>query len=166
VNSPQSDEFIKRSGITVSSGPGRSILTGVLDKSLSKADIQSLKNGQRSKAVQNLIENHNPNFYGVRTPVPEPMKQRVLKRDKHCCRACKSNTRLCFDHIIPVSRGGLTVPKNLQILCRVCNSIKSDRLMTLREIRARRIEKGYPAQYSPNTPQSRRSANYITPSRT
>lgn len=31
------------------------------------------------------------------------------------------------DHIIPVAKGGKTVPKNLRTLCNVCNLGKSDK---------------------------------------
>lgn len=31
------------------------------------------------------------------------------------------------DHIVPWSKGGKTVPENLQMLCRRCNAVKSDR---------------------------------------
>ena len=30
-------------------------------------------------------------------------------------------------HIVPWSKGGKTVPENLQMLCRWCNGMKSDR---------------------------------------
>ena len=30
------------------------------------------------------------------------------------------------DHIVPWSKGGKTVPENLQMLCRRCNGMKSD----------------------------------------
>lgn len=38
-------------------------------------------------------------------------------------------TRIPFqvDHIIPMNKGGKTVPENLQILCRKCNGTKGDR---------------------------------------
>jgi 5-methylcytosine-specific restriction endonuclease McrA len=32
------------------------------------------------------------------------------------------------DHIMPMNKGGKTVPENLQILCRSCNARKSDTL--------------------------------------
>ena len=31
------------------------------------------------------------------------------------------------DHIVPWSKGGKTVPENLQMLCRRCNGLKSDK---------------------------------------
>ena len=30
------------------------------------------------------------------------------------------------DHIVPWSKGGKTIPENLQMLCRRCNGMKSD----------------------------------------
>ncbi len=48
----------------------------------------------------------------------------------YCCPLCgmQSPHRKDFqiDHIKPISKGGLTVRENLQILCRRCNWIKSD----------------------------------------
>ncbi|MBR5721747.1 MAG: HNH endonuclease [Clostridia bacterium] len=35
-------------------------------------------------------------------------------------------SEMAGDHIKPWSKGGLTVPENLQMLCRNCNSKKSD----------------------------------------
>lgn len=46
------------------------------------------------------------------------------------CAACgfKSKSRMPFqvDHIVPMSKGGKSVPENLQILCRMCNGFKAD----------------------------------------
>lgn len=44
------------------------------------------------------------------------------------CSVCGATTDLTGDHIIPVSRGGLTTRANVQVLCRSCNSIKSARV--------------------------------------
>ena len=51
------------------------------------------------------------------------------------CAACKmtSHNRIPFqvDHIIPLNKGGKTVPENLQVLCRKCNTSKSDKVMDI-----------------------------------
>lgn len=82
-------------------------------------------------------------------PIPEDsrtisddLKDRVWRRDQGMCQAnykldsrldkntgevCGSNENLEFDHIVPFSRGGKTTYRNLQLLCRTHNRIKSDR---------------------------------------
>ena len=51
------------------------------------------------------------------------------------CAACKmtSHNRIPFqiDHIIPLNKGGKTIPENLQVLCRKCNASKSDKVMNI-----------------------------------
>lgn len=51
------------------------------------------------------------------------------------CAACKmtSHNRIPFqvDHIIPLNKGGKTVPENLQVLCRKCNASKSDKVIDI-----------------------------------
>ncbi len=55
----------------------------------------------------------------------------ILKRDGFKCTICGRNTedgaKLHVDHIIPVSKGGKTVPENLRTLCDSCNLGKSDK---------------------------------------
>ena len=66
-----------------------------------------------------------------RKAVPPGLRFDVLVRDKFRCRACgvgAKEARLEIDHIIPVSKGGLTMLKNLQTLCRSCNRGKSAKL--------------------------------------
>ena len=43
-----------------------------------------------------------------------------------CGRADKSRVFFQVDHIRPMSKGGKTIPENLQILCRACNGKKGD----------------------------------------
>ena len=49
----------------------------------------------------------------------------------YTCAACgrRDKSRIPFqvDHIVPMNRGGKSVPENLQILCRSCNGRKGDR---------------------------------------
>lgn len=50
------------------------------------------------------------------------MRWQILHRDGYKCRACNATgVPLHVDHIVPVARGGLTVPDNLQTLCETCN---------------------------------------------
>lgn len=65
-----------------------------------------------------------------RTPVPKKMRFRVFRRDNYRCRLCgmtsQDGVRLECDHIVPVAKGGKTIPANLWTLCQPCNSGKSD----------------------------------------
>jgi 5-methylcytosine-specific restriction endonuclease McrA len=63
----------------------------------------------------------------------------IFCRDKHKCVFCGYTNQdynidygenLSLDHIIPVSKGGLTTVDNIQLLCRSCNSKKSNRIIT------------------------------------
>ena len=61
----------------------------------------------------------------------DKMRYDVLKRDDFKCQKCgisaKDGAKLHVDHIIPVSKGGITTLSNLQILCDRCNLGKSDK---------------------------------------
>ncbi|MDP2498432.1 MAG: HNH endonuclease signature motif containing protein, partial [Candidatus Palauibacterales bacterium] len=61
--------------------------------------------------------------------VPEVFRERVRRRDGSRCVRCGSEEELTVDHVRPFSRGGLTVPRNLQLLCKSCNSSKSAHTM-------------------------------------
>lgn len=43
------------------------------------------------------------------------------------CATCGGREGLTWDHVVPVSRGGTNERRNLQILCRSCNSRKGHR---------------------------------------
>lgn len=50
----------------------------------------------------------------------------LVEKDGEYCQYCNSVENLEIDHIIPVSKGGTNDRKNLQLLCRTCNGIKSN----------------------------------------
>jgi hypothetical protein len=53
-----------------------------------------------------------------------------------CCGfASKSKISFQIDHIVPISKGGLSEISNLQILCRKCNAIKGDQIINFQNIK-------------------------------
>ena len=67
------------------------------------------------------------------------MRAFVLERDGFRCRRCGNGpdvNPLHVDHIVPVAKGGLTIEKNLQTLCSLCNGGKSDRAPHPHDLRA------------------------------
>ena len=74
--------------------------------------------------------------------IPNDLKDRIWQRDKGMCQAnyridsrfdkttgevCGSKEFLEYDHIVPFSKGGKTTYRNLQLLCRTHNRMKSDK---------------------------------------
>ena len=57
-------------------------------------------------------------------------KREAYERQKGVCPVCGQHfeyDEMEGDHIVPWSKGGKTVPENLQMLCRRDNALKSDR---------------------------------------
>lgn len=63
-----------------------------------------------------------------REAIPRAVQREVWRRDEGRCVECSSKERLCFDHIIPYSRGGSSTARNLQLLCERCNLSKGNRI--------------------------------------
>ena len=59
------------------------------------------------------------------------IRKQIKERDRYTCQICgkymHDEVGLHIDHIKPVSKGGKTVPSNLQVLCSKCNGRKSDK---------------------------------------
>ncbi len=60
----------------------------------------------------------------TREAIPEAVRSEIWRRDGGRCAQCGSQQNIEFDHIIPVSRGGATSVRNLQLLCKQCNRQK------------------------------------------
>ena len=64
-----------------------------------------------------------------RSLMTRELREQIAFRDNFTCQICgkymPDGVGLHIDHIIPVSRGGKSVPSNLQVLCSKCNGRKS-----------------------------------------
>lgn len=71
---------------------------------------------------------------GQRALMTAHLREFIKNRDNYACRQCavsvmvEPHLLLEVDHIIPVSRGGLSTVDNLQTLCWKCNRSKSNRM--------------------------------------
>lgn len=71
---------------------------------------------------------------GQRALMTAKLRDRIKERDNHTCRdtecgisvVVEPHLLLEVDHIRPMSKGGLSVPENLQTLCWRCNRTKSN----------------------------------------
>ena len=78
----------------------------------------------------NFIGNEDEKEIGIkviRKTITEELRDTIYKRDGYKCKQCGSKKDLVIDHIIPFSKGGTTELKNLQTLCKICNSKKGNR---------------------------------------
>tara|TARA_B100001057_G_scaffold57880_1_gene51282 strand:+ start:162 stop:755 length:594 start_codon:yes stop_codon:yes gene_type:complete len=84
-----------------------------------------------SKNCKDIFRDKNPDlfFMGVkRHSISSDLRKIVFNRDGGKCVKCGSKENIHFDHIIPVSKGGSTTLKNLELLCQDCNLSKSDNI--------------------------------------
>ncbi|GBG39632.1 HNH endonuclease [Mycobacterium montefiorense] len=71
---------------------------------------------------------------GQRALMTSKLRNSIKARDNHTCRYCsvslaaEPHLLLEVDHVIPVSKGGLSTPDNLQTLCWRCNRTKANKV--------------------------------------
>ena len=60
------------------------------------------------------------------------LRKKIAERDNYTCQKCGKHmpdeVGLHIDHIVPISKGGKSIPSNLQVLCSKCNGQKSDKV--------------------------------------
>jgi hypothetical protein len=63
-----------------------------------------------------------------REAISRSVQREVWQRDGGRCVECSTREKLCFDHIVPFSRGGSNSVRNIQLLCESCNLSKGNRI--------------------------------------
>ncbi|MDR1264474.1 MAG: HNH endonuclease [Propionibacteriaceae bacterium] len=72
---------------------------------------------------------------GQRALMTAWLRNAIKERDRYACRRCgvslaaEPHLLLEVDHIVPVSKGGLSTPENLQTLCWRCNRSKGAKIV-------------------------------------
>ena len=95
-------------------------------------DEDNVKYGTRDFADMSLYEIRKINPDYEKKLRDDAFEASMNEEGCYVCKECglQSEYKIPFqvDHIIPLNKGGKTVPENLQILCRRCNAEKSDSL--------------------------------------
>jgi hypothetical protein len=85
--------------------------------------------------LSNLVKFRN-SVAGQRALMTSALREKIKNRDKFTCKICslstsqEKNLLLEIDHIIPLSKGGITAEENLQTLCWKCNRSKGAKLFS------------------------------------
>lgn len=92
-----------------------------------------------SPAIDSLIETLSEKIKwsksaaAQRSLMTSALRDFIKSRDEYTCKTCKVSTDdeahllLEVDHIMPISKGGLSIETNLQTLCWKCNRTKSNK---------------------------------------
>lgn len=90
--------------------------------------------------LENLIDylgdlvKFRKSIQGQRALMTTRLREEIKRRDNYCCQICnlsvddEPNLLLEIDHILPLSKGGITSVDNLQTLCWRCNRTKGSKV--------------------------------------
>lgn len=98
--------------------------------------VDGVMRGQRVRTGGKIPpQRHKPDRLrpDLESPDWPALRRRVFERDDYLCKYCpfpRRGAQLECDHVVPVSRGGLTVMSNLITACRPCNRSKGNRLIS------------------------------------
>lgn len=85
------------------------------------------KERKRMEKLKVRFDSSKPERYR-RTSISDEVRIFVWQRDGGKCVRCGSNENLEYDHIIPVTKGGSSTARNIQLLCETCNRTKGDEI--------------------------------------
>lgn len=103
--------------------------------SLMKCDIQlNIENLDKLINYMRGLINFIKSVEGQRALMTSNLREKIKSRDNFTCQICslsandEKNLLLEIDHIIPLSKGGITSESNLQTLCWKCNRSKGSKI--------------------------------------
>lgn len=114
-------------------GPGRTVPTLKMRSGcvVIPKDMSSVPTGYLGEELPGESPPSGKPVY--RAKIPHSLRMKIMDRDGRRCRACgmaaEDGVTLEVDHITPVAKGGSNEEANLWVLCRPCNSGKSDRIL-------------------------------------
>lgn len=97
--------------------------------------ILDIDNLNRFAKYMSEIITFKKSVEGQRALLTSDLRRKILNRDNYTCQECQNSTRnepnllLEIDHITPLSKGGMTTEKNLQVLCWRCNRRKGNKII-------------------------------------
>lgn len=84
---------------------------------------------QKKKGIYPYILTRDEKYLSIRA-FTDSQKQKAYEKQKGICKDCGNHfeiEEMEGDHILPWKDGGKTIDENLQMLCKNCNRIKSDK---------------------------------------
>lgn len=75
-----------------------------------------------------LAKEQGESELGRNRRISKEVQRAVWRRDMGKCVQCGSQENLEFDHVIPVSEGGSSTERNVQLLCEKCNRRKAAKI--------------------------------------
>jgi 5-methylcytosine-specific restriction endonuclease McrA len=122
-------------GHAVPSGDLAEVLDRALDALIERLERAKFGVGSRSRRGRSSDPRH----------IPAAVRRAVLERDGGCCtftgptgHRCGERTRLEYDHVRPVARGGEASVENLRLRCDAHNQHEADRVYGERFMRGKR----------------------------
>lgn len=83
---------------------------------------------QKLKAIGFETTLNKYNSKNQRKLMTSSLRKQIMERDEYTCKNCgkymPDEVGLHIDHIVPIARGGKTIPSNLRVLCSKCNGRK------------------------------------------
>ena len=113
-------------------------LTGQSFKTTSKKYRESYLTEEKKEMLRNQDTKNRADKYGVN--YVHYNRNEILERDNWTCQKCgikvhdrhtgnwNTPDKAHIDHIIPISKKGNSVPENFQVLCRMCNLEKKNKI--------------------------------------